>query len=189
MNYYVYTLSRPNGSVFYVGKGAGKRSSAHEIEARKGCDCHKCRIIRKIWRNGGEVQKQIIYTTNDELDALRYERALVERIGLTNLANVNPGGQFERPPVRGLPDKSITEITDAEYVAHLRNIVGMTPARLRGMLESWRVRKIQILERQLKSAKFNLRMNGHGDPRNIERIEGMLDDLYIALGWINQHQF
>lgn len=97
--FYVYTLSyppelaRPDGSVFYVGKGTGRRIHRHEEEARRGHDCHKCNVIRKIWRVGGQVVKAIVLETLDEQAALDHERALIAAYGRDNLCNLTDGGE------------------------------------------------------------------------------------------------
>jgi hypothetical protein len=91
--FYVYILARPNGKVFYVGKGQGKRVFGHEREAKSACPCHKCRVIRKIWREGGEVQRSIVFTTDDEHAALAYEREQIALHGRKNLCNRTDGGE------------------------------------------------------------------------------------------------
>lgn len=100
--FYVYTLARPDGTVFYVGKGQGKRIHKHEIEARAGVRSHKCNTIRQIWVQGGQVQKQIVFTTEDELTALAYEKTLIDQYGLDNLTNLTEGGRgvigYQFPP-------------------------------------------------------------------------------------------
>jgi hypothetical protein len=87
--YYVYLLIRPDGRVFYVGKGTGKRVHGHEREARTGCACHKCCVIRKIWKNGGQVIRNIIFETHKEEEALQREAELIEKWRgiLTNVAS------------------------------------------------------------------------------------------------------
>jgi hypothetical protein len=90
--YYVYILARPNGKPFYVGKGKQDRVFDHENEARSGCDCHKCRVIRKVWQQGGQIQKYYVLTTDDESVALEYERELIAQIGRKNLTNKTDGG-------------------------------------------------------------------------------------------------
>lgn len=90
--FYVYILCRPNGKPFYVGKGTGRRVHRHDDEARRGCRCHKCNIIRKIWKSGGDVQRYIVFTTDDEQEALAYEVELIALYGQKNLANVTEGG-------------------------------------------------------------------------------------------------
>src|SRR3954467_5182238 len=92
--YYVYVLARPNNKPFYVGKGTRRRRIYdHEIEARKGHECYKCRIIRKIWREGGEVQRYTVFTTNDEKEAHAYEMELIAFYGRRTLANATAGGE------------------------------------------------------------------------------------------------
>jgi hypothetical protein len=94
--FYVYLLARPNGQVFYVGKGSKRRAFYHEIEARRGCACHKCCVIRKIWSNDGEVQRYIVFTTNDEQEAFAYERDQIAVYGRENLCNHTDGGDGVR---------------------------------------------------------------------------------------------
>lgn len=76
--YYVYTLAHPDGTVFYVGKGCNARIDVHEREARTGCKCKKCRVIRKIWDSGEQVKEAKIYETDSESDALRYEKECIK---------------------------------------------------------------------------------------------------------------
>jgi len=90
--FYVYVLSRPNGKPFYVGKGQGRRLFKHEGEARSGCNCRKCRVIRKIWEHKGEVQRTIVLSTDDEQFALDHERELIALFGKKNLTNITDGG-------------------------------------------------------------------------------------------------
>jgi ABC-type proline/glycine betaine transport system ATPase subunit len=90
--FYVYVLARPSNRPFYVGKGKGRRVFKHEAEARSGCTCHKCNIIRKIWRTGGEAQRSIVFTTDDEQEAFECERRLIALYGRKTLCNQTDGG-------------------------------------------------------------------------------------------------
>src|SRR5258708_3079601 len=76
--YYVYTLARPNGTIFYVGKGKGRRIIQHELEARNGVQSRKCDIIREIWASGGEIIKTKHGEFSNEKDALSYEDYLIK---------------------------------------------------------------------------------------------------------------
>lgn len=96
--WYVYVLARPNGKPFYVGKGKNRRVFRHDTEARSGCDCHRCNVIRKIWRSGGEVQRYIIFTTNLEQEAFDYEVETIALYGRKNLTNQSDGGGARSNP-------------------------------------------------------------------------------------------
>lgn len=99
-SFYVYELCRPDGQVFYVGKGTKRRVLEHELEARRAhpigeSNPIKCNVIRKILREGGQVLYKIdsIYHLDDELACLRREAELIQRYRrlheggtLTNLA-------------------------------------------------------------------------------------------------------
>jgi hypothetical protein len=91
--FYVYILARPNGKPFYVGKGSGDRVFMHDTEARAGHACHKCNVIRKIWKSGGEVQRYMMLETDDEQEALAYEVELIALYGRKTLANLTDGGE------------------------------------------------------------------------------------------------
>ncbi len=91
--WYVYTLCRPDGSPFYVGKGSGQRVYCHAAEARRGHNCHKCNIIRKIWAQGERIQYRIALRTEDETTAFEHERELIASYGRANLANLSDGGE------------------------------------------------------------------------------------------------
>ena len=91
--FYVYILCRPDGSPFYVGKGSRNRVFDHDAEARSGHKCHKCNVIRKVWRNGGAVQRYILLETTNEQEALDYEVELISLYGLNTLTNVTAGGE------------------------------------------------------------------------------------------------
>lgn len=88
--YYVYTLSYPEsmgGAVFYVGKGAGNRVHQHESEAKNGGTYKKDEIIRAIWDAGEQVVKSIVLETDDDKEARKHEKKLIELYAPT-LANV-----------------------------------------------------------------------------------------------------
>lgn len=110
MNYYVYTLSRPDGTIFYVGKGCGKRVAQHEKEALRGHNCPKCELIRSIWREGGTVQRAIVFETDDEQAALAHETALINSFGPDQLINQRGGYLFRSKPVRCIRTRSTTSL-------------------------------------------------------------------------------
>ena len=90
--FYVYTLCFPDGLVFYVGKGVGKRIHNHESEARSGVQSKKCDIIRSIWANGEQIIKNIVFETYNESEAYEEERRQISLFGRDTVANRTNGG-------------------------------------------------------------------------------------------------
>ncbi len=185
-HFYVYTLAYPDGNVFYVGKGSVKsrkslrdRIEDHEVEARQGVQSPKCDIIRKIWAQGLEIQKPIVYETDSEEEVLRYEYALITLMsGNGNLTNYGTKGvlpTYKRvgrhvtsSPSRPFQPTALTELVDdvlsAKEVASILKVHPRTIARLteRGELPAfradnlWRFRRIDVEEyinRQLRSGQ------------------------------------
>ena len=89
--YYTYLLMRPDGSVFYVGKGQDNRIDQHELEAKKGIQSEKCDVIRAIWEQGGEIIKQKVGFFDKEEDAHALEMALIDFFGNEKLTNKTKG--------------------------------------------------------------------------------------------------
>ena len=104
--YYVYTLSYPQGFVadsgadlstvvFYVGKGTVRRIGVqrideHERDAgynRPAIGRRKIDVIRLIWSKGMRVEKNIIFETDIEIEALRYEEQRIKQYGSWHLTN------------------------------------------------------------------------------------------------------
>lgn len=96
--WYVYTLAYPDGTVFYVGKGIGRRMFAHDREARGSCACKKCEIIRSIWLSGKPVQRRIIFETFSEGEALDYEKETMIQYAQT-IVNIQRPVQVHAIPV------------------------------------------------------------------------------------------
>ncbi len=97
--HYIYVLMYPEDypdeqhacSVFYVGKGSGKRIFDHEREARRGIQSYKCNVIRKIWAANCQVVKTILAYFEAHEEALQYEIALIFFMG--GLTNKTYGGE------------------------------------------------------------------------------------------------
>ena len=88
-NYYVYQLVDPRtNSPFYIGEGKGKRAWSH-LKFASGCNNpHKDRIIKKIQSLGLEVIVIIVKSNLTKTESVRYEKQLIEEIGLENLTNI-----------------------------------------------------------------------------------------------------
>lgn len=96
LEYYVYVLSREDGTPFYVGFGKGNRIDQHERFCNcKDRDSHKNRIIRGLKSRGVVVPKEKVLTGLSKADAAKEEIALIRKIGrepLGPLVNQTDGG-------------------------------------------------------------------------------------------------
>jgi hypothetical protein len=96
--WYVYELLDPrDDSVFYVGKGSGKRIHEHEREARNGVCSYKCNKIRHLWSLNLKIKKQIVAYFWDEQDAYYHEAARIASYAYTTNVIGGPCGKFVGP--------------------------------------------------------------------------------------------
>lgn len=80
--FYVYVLSWPDKTPFYVGKGCGERVFQHEAEAwNTSRRTHKLNVIRKIRKEGAQIVYSIDGVFQAEADAHSRERALIAYYG------------------------------------------------------------------------------------------------------------
>ncbi len=86
-NFYVYTLAYPDETVFYVGKGCGKRIDDHERLACKGHASLACDVIRSLWMDNKDILKSKIYTGLTWNQAVWLEQATIDLYGMQHLVN------------------------------------------------------------------------------------------------------
>jgi len=94
---YVYVLSRPDGTPFYVGMGIGRRVLAHERNAAERWRGHKYSIIRNIVGSGRSVGYSVSFFNTRE-EVVEEERRLITLFGRINkktgtLTNLTDGGE------------------------------------------------------------------------------------------------
>jgi hypothetical protein len=101
---YVYVLSRPDGSPFYVGVGSGRRLRHHERStSAKDARTAKAKMVRDILAAGCSVGYEIAGWFDDWDSGAKEERRLIALHGradlsrgpLTNRTNGGQGGWFE----------------------------------------------------------------------------------------------
>lgn len=96
--HYVYVLKRPNGEIFYVGKGSGDRMHRHVLEATRPnpriYNPYKTNVILKILNSGEQVGEEKVFETDNEHDAYIYEWFMywMYKDQLTNLKEGGLGG-------------------------------------------------------------------------------------------------
>lgn len=147
--FYVYLLCKPSGKPFYVGKGTRNRVDMHEREAQGGCGCHKCRTIRKIQRQGKQIVKQIIFETDNEIQAYKYESDLIDTIGLCFLTNQKPGSAWHVNQYWNVrAPHSPMDLSEGEYCQYLRR-ASRNAQEFKEQLHTWRLDKRRMLRNEL----------------------------------------
>lgn len=171
--YYVYTLARPDGRVFYVGKGSGRRTNIHLNEARKmECHCKKCRIIHHIWAAHQEVQINRVFEADNEHDAFDYERALIARLSLTNDL-CNKQLRSEESTLR--PSRPIALMDAGEYAVHLRKL-RLSKSEQEKLVDAWGHEEISGLRGKWMAAR------ARRDFKAMAKIEQEIEEVSIASG-------
>ena len=96
--FYVYQLSKPDGTPFYIGKGKGRRVLCHEREALGPDRSHKLNTIRKLKQTGREIHYELLAFYDDEVECHAHEIAEIRRLGRHDLrtgplTNLTEGGE------------------------------------------------------------------------------------------------
>jgi antitoxin component YwqK of YwqJK toxin-antitoxin module len=119
--FYVYGLVDPrNETIFYIGKGKGKRAFQHLSEKP---DIHsnteKLQIIEELRESGLEVRLILIGEQLSEEAALLLERLLIYRIGRKifdegTLTNIVPGGRWHKEASLFLKKENLPSLDEIE---------------------------------------------------------------------------
>ena len=97
--YYVYTLSLPDGTPFYVGKGKGKRINDHGTTRGRLKEVNA--VLARLKASGETCLRAIVRGGLTENEAFEAERDLIAQIGRAPngpLVNCNDGGWGGRNP-------------------------------------------------------------------------------------------
>jgi hypothetical protein len=93
--FYVYSLIDPrNGSVFYIGKGKGKRTADHLRDVIKGIHYNPklSNKIKKIIKKGLVYDVEIMFSSDDPAECFRKEMEWIAFYGRASLTNLTDGG-------------------------------------------------------------------------------------------------
>ena len=133
---YVYFLIDPRDkSVFYVGKGKGKRVKDHVKNAKNGRvdNALKHRRIMQITDAGSPVIEQVFFRTDNEAQSLFVEKFFIKELknyGLTNIVN-GSSSNAERiieeveAVRRGIPPLNwLTERNDPDMISVFGSMAG-----------------------------------------------------------------
>lgn len=131
----IYGLCRPDGSIFYVGRGKSpsERMRSHIREAKSteypGRTMNPRSVaIRDILAGGGEIGVCEIEWCIGHHEANAAERRVIREIGIENLTNVHPGGgagPYARrpyPPYDLLPVKPSDAPVSSKPAHHLEDL-------------------------------------------------------------------
>lgn len=103
-DFYVYCLSHPDGTPFYIGKGRGNRVNDHG--SARGRIAAVNAVLGEIEASGGECIRTIVRGELSEGEAFTFERDIVRAIGrrpsgpLVNQNNGGKGGSIPSAEVR-----------------------------------------------------------------------------------------
>jgi len=107
IDHYVYLLLDPaTGKPFYVGKGVGNRMFQHEHEAlnKPQTKSIKLQQIRRIASTGEAVEYRILRHGLTRAEATEVESAIIDYIGLENLANKQGGYRADKCGLMTVPE-------------------------------------------------------------------------------------
>lgn len=102
-HYYVYALIDPrNDSIFYIGKGKGKRLKDHFYKSLKHkiSNLPKHEKIQEIENEGLKVKTEVLFPYLDEVTAFELEKIMIYNLGRKafkegELLNYTPGGHWK----------------------------------------------------------------------------------------------
>lgn len=151
--FYVYQLSKPDGTPFYIGKGINQRVFAHEREARGPERSHKLNLIRQLQRLALEIDYEILEFYACEKECHAREVAEILRIGRHDLKT----GPLTNLTAGGEGTTGLSEETKARIDADLhgpnspgdRGIANRFYLKLRSDVSSVPVRPLQSTPRAL----------------------------------------
>lgn len=151
IGYYVYSLTKPNGKIFYVGKGARNRVFQHAKGiTEKNAQSEKINTIKRILRKGKNIKYTIIRHGLTEKEAFEVESAFIDHIGLSGLINEVKGhdsedrGEMSVEEIIAIYDAGKAKINNPVMLININRLFrrNMTPQELyNATRSSWKLGK------------------------------------------------
>lgn len=123
-----------NTKPFYVGKGQRDRCFDHMKKLEDEHNFHKSNILKKMFKNNCPPVI-MIFPQKNEKSALENEINLIEKIGLSNLANISIGGCGGNT-YKYLSEEKLTEVINR--IKNIRNDNEFKEKMSKIFLEKWR---------------------------------------------------
>jgi hypothetical protein len=171
---------------FYVGKGSKGRIYDHEQEAKLGHRCHKCNVIRKVWKSGGDIHRYIVFTTDNEQEAFDFERETIALYGRDTLTNVTDGGEGVSgwiPTPEETARKSAA--TRARYLDPAERAKTAASVRARYANPEERARTSERMKRALASPEARARISANLHKRYADPVEREFARQNAQAQWAN----
>lgn len=175
LGYYVYLLVNPlDDSIFYVGKGKGKRALAHLQDTRRS---RKTEVLKRIRSAGMTPEIEILaHGLKDEEAAFRIEAGVIDALSLPAITNEIRGWEtkkFGRLPLKdivALYRKKKVTIKEPGIVIRINRLYrpGMTPTELYDA-----TRGVWVVGPQREKAKYAFAIFG-----------GVIREVYEIAQWL-----
>lgn len=126
--YYVYFLISPlDGKIFYIGKGKGNRMRRHVSLTKRdkvsNGNIYLFRKIKSILESYDDVIYDVVYKTDNEIEAYEKEIELIEKYGLENLCNTSLGYNILTDEIKNKISTGVKKLyEDDKYKKKLREL-------------------------------------------------------------------
>lgn len=156
--FYVYTLS-DDESVFYVGKGSGKRAFEHVTRAfsknYSKKNQYKYNKIRTLVNSGKSIVPSILFTSNNEDAVFEAEKSLIKYFGKDNLCNHTDGGEGRSGRSHTVSEEAKQKIRNAQLGHKMPEVTRLAIANSKGATgHTVTDEQRQILSERMKSNKI-----------------------------------
>lgn len=180
LTYHVYVDKRPDGIVFYVGKGKKNR-----VEKQVKRNIHWQRTVEKHCG----FQREVVFSTDIEEEAFAKERELIAFYGRANLCNMTDGGEGQcgvrftderkqeiSKRFKGFkkPDSRIQYLKDRVYSEETRAKISAGNSKRRFSKETKeKMRQAKLGKKASLATKARISQTLIGNQRNRKKYDGL----------------